>query len=65
MVAEKLPLKNDSLTNIIVAFGVRNFYDILKGFRSFHRILRPDGSATVLEFRMPQNWFFKKWNNYT
>ena len=60
MVAENLPLKNDSVTNIIVAFGVRNFYDILKGFRSFYRILKPDGSATVLEFRMPPNWFFKR-----
>ena len=60
MVAENLPLKDDSITNITVAFGVRNFYDILKGFRSFLRILEPNGSATVLEFRMPSNWFFKR-----
>ena len=27
MIAEKLPLKNNSVTNITIAFGVRNFYD--------------------------------------
>ncbi len=28
MVAENIPLKDNSVTNITVAFGVRNFYDI-------------------------------------
>lgn len=28
MVAENIPFKNKSVTNITVAFGVRNFYDI-------------------------------------
>jgi len=60
MIAENLPLKNDSVTNVTVAFGVRNFYNIPEGFKSFHRILKPNGSATVLEFRMPSNWFFKR-----
>ncbi len=60
MVAEKLPLKNDSITNITVAFGVRNFYDIRQGFKSFQRILKPGGIATILEFRMPGHLFFKR-----
>jgi demethylmenaquinone methyltransferase/2-methoxy-6-polyprenyl-1,4-benzoquinol methylase len=59
MVAEHLPLKDNSVTNISVAFGVRNFYDLAAGFDSFHRILKPEGKATIIEFRMPSNFFFK------
>lgn len=54
-VAEHLPYKDESFTNITVGFGVRNFYDILEGFRSFHRVLKIGGKATVLEFRLPTN----------
>ncbi|MDP2363811.1 MAG: bifunctional demethylmenaquinone methyltransferase/2-methoxy-6-polyprenyl-1,4-benzoquinol methylase UbiE [Ignavibacteria bacterium] len=55
MVAENIPFKDKSVTNIAVAFGVRNFYDIQEGFNSFHRILKPNGKATIIEFRMPSN----------
>jgi demethylmenaquinone methyltransferase/2-methoxy-6-polyprenyl-1,4-benzoquinol methylase len=54
-VAEYLPFKDHSFTNITVAFGVRNFYDITKGFSSFYRVLRPNGKVTILEFRLPAN----------
>ena len=57
--AEQMPFKNNSFTNIAVAFGVRNFYDIKEGFKSFHRILKQNGKATVIEFQMPENKFFK------
>lgn len=57
--AEDIAIKNDSITNITVAFGVRNFYDIQSGFNSFHRILKKDGKATILEFQMPENNVFK------
>ncbi len=59
MVAEKIPFKDQSVTNITVAFGVRNFYDIQEGFNSFYRILKPKGKATVIEFRMPSNKIIK------
>ncbi|TSA25396.1 MAG: bifunctional demethylmenaquinone methyltransferase/2-methoxy-6-polyprenyl-1,4-benzoquinol methylase UbiE [Ignavibacteriales bacterium] len=54
-VAEHLPFKNNTFTNITVAFGVRNFYDIPQAFKSFHRILSANGKVTVLEFRLPSN----------
>ena len=57
--AEQMPFKNNSFTNIAVAFGVRNFYDIKEGFKSFHRVLKVNGKATVIEFQMPENRFFK------
>ena len=44
-VAEDIPFKDNSFTNITVAFGVRNFYDILMGFKSFFRILPKFSSA--------------------
>ena len=59
MVAEKIPFKDESVTNITVAFGVRNFYNIQEGFNSFYRILKPNGKATVIEFRMPSNKIIK------
>ena len=64
MVAEKIPFKNDSVTNITVAFGVRNFYDIQEGFNSFYRILKPNGKATVIEFRMPSNKIIKSFYKF-
>jgi len=58
--AEYLPFRNGSFTNITVAFGVRNFYDIPLAFQSFHRILAPGGKVTVLEFRLPANRAVRK-----
>lgn len=54
-VAEDIPFKENSFTNITVAFGVRNFYNILEGFNSFHKILKKEGKLTILEFRLPSN----------
>jgi demethylmenaquinone methyltransferase/2-methoxy-6-polyprenyl-1,4-benzoquinol methylase len=59
MVAERIPFKESSVTNISVAFGVRNFYDIQEGFNSFYSVLIPGGKATIIEFRLPSNPIFK------
>ena len=59
MVAENFPLKDECITNITVAFGVRNFYDIQKAFNSFYKVLKNGGKVTILEFRMPANVIFK------
>jgi demethylmenaquinone methyltransferase/2-methoxy-6-polyprenyl-1,4-benzoquinol methylase len=59
-VAEKLPFVDTSFTNITVAFGVRNFYDIREGFESFYRVLKPGGKATILEFRLPSNSIMRR-----
>ncbi|GMU94664.1 bifunctional demethylmenaquinone methyltransferase/2-methoxy-6-polyprenyl-1,4-benzoquinol methylase UbiE [Ignavibacterium album] len=58
MVAEQMPFRDNTFTNITVAFGVRNFYNIQEGFNSFYRVLKPSGKATIIEFRMPKNKFF-------
>ncbi|MCX7875768.1 MAG: bifunctional demethylmenaquinone methyltransferase/2-methoxy-6-polyprenyl-1,4-benzoquinol methylase UbiE [Melioribacteraceae bacterium] len=59
-VAEYLPFKSNSFTNITVAFGVRNFFDIPTAFNEFKRVLKQNGKATVLEFRLPENFIVKK-----
>ena len=59
MVAEFIPIKKESVSNITVAFGVRNFYDIQKAFDNFFYCLMDNGKATILEFRMPANGFFR------
>jgi demethylmenaquinone methyltransferase/2-methoxy-6-polyprenyl-1,4-benzoquinol methylase len=59
-VAENLPFMEKSFTHITVAFGVRNFYDILQGFNSFHRILEINGRVIILEFSLPKNLLVKK-----
>lgn len=57
--AELIPFKKETFSNIIVAFGVRNFYDIPKAFLQFNEILQPRGKVTVLEFRMPKKSFIR------
>jgi len=59
-IAEALPFISDSFTNITVAFGVRNFYNISEGFNSFYRVLKSGGKVTILEFRLPKNMIIKK-----
>lgn len=57
--AEILPFKSESFTNITVAFGVRNFYDIGKAFKAFNTILKENGKVTILEFSLPRNFLIK------
>ena len=59
-VAENLPFMNKSFTHITAAFGVRNFYDILEGFKSFHNVLEFNGRVIILEFSLPGNPVIKK-----
>ena len=58
-VAEKMPIKKNTFTNITVAFGVRNFYDIKEGFDTFHDVLKLGGRVTILEFRLPKSKLVK------
>lgn len=52
-----LPLGDNSVDLVTVAFGVRNFEDRLAGLREMHRVLCPGGVALVLEFSQPFGWF--------
>lgn len=52
-----LPLKDDSVDAVTVAFGVRNFEDRQRGLKEILRVLRPGGRLFVLEFSQPDRWF--------
>jgi len=51
--SEKIPFDNDHFDVTMVAFGVRNFADPLKGLSEMTRVTRGDGMVLVLEFSKP------------
>jgi demethylmenaquinone methyltransferase/2-methoxy-6-polyprenyl-1,4-benzoquinol methylase len=50
-----LPISSGSLDLITVAFGLRNFANYRKGLIEMRRVLKPGGTAAVLEFSRPPN----------
>ena len=51
--ALRLPIANDSVDVVSVAFGLRNLIDYQMGIREMSRVLRPGGRLTILEFATP------------
>ena len=58
----KLPYDDGSMDAVTVAFGVRNFEHIDRGYAEMYRVLRPGGILCVLELSTPTNplirWFY-------
>jgi len=50
-----LPLANDSLDLITIAFGFRNLANYRHGLKEFARVLKPGGVLAILEFSQPTN----------
>ena len=48
--AECLPFPDNSFDIVTIAFGIRNVTDIPRALRDMHRVLRPGGRLSVLEF---------------
>jgi demethylmenaquinone methyltransferase/2-methoxy-6-polyprenyl-1,4-benzoquinol methylase len=57
--SENIPFKDCEFDVAMVAFGVRNFSDPLKGLREMLRILREGGMIMVLEFSKPSGFPFR------
>ena len=53
--AESLPVPDESIDLITIAFGLRNVTDKARALRSMYRALRPGGRALILEFSKPVN----------
>lgn len=51
--AQNLPYADDSFDVTSVAFGVRNYTDLELGLNELYRVLKPGGSALILEFGQP------------
>lgn len=54
-----LPMADDTFDAVTVAYGVRNFENLLAGYREMLRVLRPGGTLTVIELSTPVNRLIK------
>jgi demethylmenaquinone methyltransferase/2-methoxy-6-polyprenyl-1,4-benzoquinol methylase len=57
--SENLIFTDEKFDAITVAFGVRNFENLPKGLKEFHRVLKTGGTALILEFSQPENQIFR------
>lgn len=52
--ATHLPFSNESFDAVSCSFGIRNMPDSMKALKEMHRVLRPGGTALILEFAVPR-----------
>lgn len=57
--ALRLPFEDNSFDAITVAYGVRNFEHLDRGYAEMLRVLRPGGQLTVLELTPPKSAWVK------
>lgn len=62
--SEGLPLPDNDFDAVIVAFGVRNYENLLKGLTDMWRVTRPGGVCLVLEFSKPRQFPFRQFYNF-
>ncbi len=63
--ASALPLPEGTFDAATMGFGIRNTADAARTLREIHRVLRPGGTALILEFSLPQGrllrWCYLKY----
>jgi len=62
--SENIPFSDDHFDVSMVAFGVRNFSDPLRGLREMKRVTRHGGMILVLEFSKPSGFPFRTVYNF-
>jgi demethylmenaquinone methyltransferase/2-methoxy-6-polyprenyl-1,4-benzoquinol methylase len=62
--SEKIPFADNSFDVAMVAFGVRNFSDPVRGLSEMRRVIREGGMIMVLEFSKPSGFPFKPLYNF-
>jgi demethylmenaquinone methyltransferase/2-methoxy-6-polyprenyl-1,4-benzoquinol methylase len=62
--SENIPFNDDLFDVSMVAFGVRNFSDPLKGLTEMKRVTRNGGMILVLEFSKPSGLIFRSVYNF-
>ena len=55
--AENLRFADATFDRVCVAFGVRNFENLMQGLREMQRVLKPGGRLVILELSYPRNRF--------
>ncbi len=61
---EKLPFPDNSFDAVTIAYGIRNFENVVQGLSEMHRVLKPNGEIMVLEFSKPTIFPFKQLFNF-
>jgi demethylmenaquinone methyltransferase / 2-methoxy-6-polyprenyl-1,4-benzoquinol methylase len=62
--SENICFEDNTFDVAMVAFGVRNFTDPLKGLSEMKRVIRTGGVAVILEFSKPDGFLFKHVYNF-
>jgi demethylmenaquinone methyltransferase / 2-methoxy-6-polyprenyl-1,4-benzoquinol methylase len=62
--SENIPFSDRTFDVAMVAFGVRNFSDPVKGLSEMRRVIRDGGMIMVLEFSKPKGFPFKNLYNF-
>lgn len=62
--SENLPFEANTFDGFTVAFGVRNFENLLKGLTDMNRVLKPGALGIVLEFSKPKKFPVKQGFNF-
>jgi demethylmenaquinone methyltransferase/2-methoxy-6-polyprenyl-1,4-benzoquinol methylase len=62
--SENIPFTDNCFDVAMVAFGVRNFADPLKGLSEMKRVVRKSGMIMVLEFSKPSGMIFRAVYNF-
>ena len=62
--SENIPFGDNVFDVAMVAFGVRNFSDPLKGLSEMKRVIRNEGMIMVLEFSKPSGFPFRPVYNF-
>jgi demethylmenaquinone methyltransferase/2-methoxy-6-polyprenyl-1,4-benzoquinol methylase len=62
--SENIPLNDDVFDVAMVAFGVRNFSDPVRGLSEMKRVIRHKGMIMVLEFSKPKGLPFRLIYNF-
>jgi demethylmenaquinone methyltransferase/2-methoxy-6-polyprenyl-1,4-benzoquinol methylase len=62
--SENIPLNDDLFDVAMVAFGVRNFSDPMRGLSEMKRVIKQKGMIMVLEFSKPTGFPFRLIYNF-
>jgi demethylmenaquinone methyltransferase / 2-methoxy-6-polyprenyl-1,4-benzoquinol methylase len=62
--SENIPFNDNVFDVAMVAFGVRNFSDPVRGLSEMKRVIRDDGMIMVLEFSKPSGFPFRLLYNF-
>ncbi len=62
--SENLRFEDNYFDAVTVAFGVRNYENLLKGLTEMNRVMRPGGLVAILEFSKPHGFPFRNIYNF-